>query len=149
MTFNASLTDIISQNRNGLLGIRAGWEQVRLGEVAEILNGYPLESSRFNKSNGTPVLRIRDILRGRTETFYRGEYASSYLIKKDDIVVGMDGDFNCGIWPGPPALLKIHHSYFVLFPNPPRSAFYIPHPRRARPVAVDDTSFGMSPNYWA
>ena len=106
MTFTASLDEIISENANGLLGVRPGWGRTPLKEVASILNGFPFKSDRFTKGNGTPLLRIRDILRGSTETFYDGEFDPAFLVQAGDLVVGMDGDFNCGLWAGPPALLN-------------------------------------------
>lgn len=53
-----------------------------------------------------PVIRIRDIVPGRTETFYDGEFDVAFLVKRGDILVGMDGDFNCEPWAGEPALLN-------------------------------------------
>lgn len=106
MSFTANLDDIIAENRNKLLGKHPSWERVRLKDVAVILNGFPFESERFSKETGTPLLRIRDILPGKTETFFDGDYDEAFLVRRGDIVVGMDGDFNCTAWPGEPALLN-------------------------------------------
>lgn len=106
MTFTATLDQIVSANVNGLLGARPGWNRTQLGGVASILNGFPFKSDNFTKGNGTPLLRIRDIVRGTTETCYDGVYDAAYLVQPGDLVVGMDGDFNCALWPGPPALLN-------------------------------------------
>jgi type I restriction enzyme S subunit len=100
------MEDIVAENRNRLLGMHPSWRRIQLKEIAKILNGFPFESARFKKDKGTPLLRIRDILRGRTETFYEGDYDSTFMIQPGDIVVGMDGDFNCATWSGEPALLN-------------------------------------------
>ena len=106
MSFTADIEQIVAKNRNGLLGAHPSWKRVRLKEVATILNGYPFESSRFSKTEGTPLIRIRDIIPGQTETYYRGEYDSGFLVQPGEIVVGMDGDFHCAPWAGGSALLN-------------------------------------------
>jgi type I restriction enzyme S subunit len=57
-------------------------------------------------SGGTPLVRIRDVLRGRTDTRYDGKYDPNYLVNHGDLLVGMDGHFNCAPWGGEPALLN-------------------------------------------
>ena len=37
---------------------------------------------------------------------FNGEYPKEYIIKKGDILIGMDGDFNVAKWNGPEALLN-------------------------------------------
>ena len=111
MSFTASLKEIVSENHNGLLGAKAHWPRQKLKDVVTIMNGFPYESSRFSEAEGvdgasTPLMRIRDIVRGRTDTFYSGEVDSSYLVKRGELVVGMDGDFNSALWAGEPALLN-------------------------------------------
>jgi len=106
MSFTANIDDVVAENRNDLLGKHPKWERVRLKEIATILNGYPFESGRFKKSGGTPLIRIRDILPGKTETFYEGEFDSAFLVKRGEILVGMDGDFHCEPWTGEPGLLN-------------------------------------------
>lgn len=106
MSFTANIDDVVVENRNHLLGKHPKWGRVRLKEVATILNGFPFESGRFKKSGGTPLIRIRDILPGRTETFYDGDFDSTFLVQRGEILVGMDGDFHCEPWTGEPALLN-------------------------------------------
>ena len=106
MSFTSSLDEIVSENSSKLLGIQRGWKRIRLREVCKILNGYPFESSRFTKERGTPLIRIRDILPGATETFYDGEFDPPFLVQPGELLIGMDGDFNCDYWRGQPALLN-------------------------------------------
>lgn len=106
MSFTANIDDVVGENRNGLLAKRPSWERVRLKEVATIQNGFPFESARFSKERGMPLLRIRDILPGQTETYYDGEFDDVFVVRRGDIVIGMDGDFNCTAWLGEPALLN-------------------------------------------
>lgn len=82
-------------------------KQQRIGNAAEILSGYAFDSNGFNtNSEGMPVIRIRDVIRGHTTTFYNGTYDERYVVENGDILVGMDGEFNLGIWNGGRALLN-------------------------------------------
>lgn len=76
------------------------WKVVKLGQYVKILNGYPFDSSRFTNSNENtyPIIRIRDVVRGYTETFTDEDCPDEYKIKKDEILIGMDGDFNISRW---------------------------------------------------
>lgn len=53
-----------------------------------------------------PLIRIRDVMRGYSETFYNGEIPNGYLINEGDYLVGMDGEFNIGRWGKRPGLLN-------------------------------------------
>jgi type I restriction enzyme S subunit len=107
MAFGASLTEIVARNENGLLGKHASWKRIRLGDVATVQNGFAFRSAHFNRDGaGMPLLRIRDVLPGTTDTFYDGPYDEAFIVRPGDLVIGMDGDFNHTLWPGPPALLN-------------------------------------------
>lgn len=82
------------------------YQLVTLGNHIDILSGFAFPSSGFNRNNGVPLIRIRDILSGKTETYYEGSYDLKYIIKKGDLLVGMDGDFNREYWKGTDALLN-------------------------------------------
>ena len=79
---------------------------IKLTDVCDILYGYPFDSSKFNSNNGIGVVRIRDIVRGYTETFTTEDCSEQYAVKKGDILVGMDGEFNIAKWQGAPAMLN-------------------------------------------
>ncbi len=76
------------------------WKIVELGKYVKILNGYPFDSGRFTNSseNAFPLIRIRDVVRGYTETFTDEDCPEEYKIKKGEILIGMDGDFNIARW---------------------------------------------------
>src|SRR2546425_2055158 len=96
----------IFKDETKLLAKHESWERVKLGEVCEVLNGFAFKSTLFNKSEGFPIIRIRDLARGRTETFYNGDYPREYVVKNGDLLVGMDGNFGCYEWNGGEALLN-------------------------------------------
>ncbi|WP_341578594.1 restriction endonuclease subunit S [Microbacterium schleiferi] len=82
------------------------WETVPLGEVVTILSGFAFDSTRFASSGGVPLVRIRDVVPGRSTTYYRGEYEEKFVVRDGDLLVGMDGEFNRGTWRGGTALLN-------------------------------------------
>jgi|SRR2546422_5367623 len=79
--------------------IPQGWEVKKLLGVANVTYGFPFESKMFNTGGmGTPIVRIRDIPTGATETWTEEDAEQKYHIKNGDILVGMDGDFHMCIW---------------------------------------------------
>lgn len=79
----------------------------RLGDHATFLSGFAFKSNLFNdQENGMPIIRIRDVVRGRSETYYSGEFDDRYLVTKGDYLIGMDGEFNLARWNSEPALLN-------------------------------------------
>lgn len=86
--------------------IPEGWGIHNIFDEAEVTYGYAFKSKRFTtKKIGKPVVRIRDILAGKSDTFSDEEVTERYNIKNGDLLVGMDGDFHMGFWIGGPANL--------------------------------------------
>ena len=84
-----------------------GWEWKKLDDFADFLYGGAFESALFNEDGkGTKIIRIRNLKKGFTETYYDGEYDESYLINNGDILIGMDGEFNIVKWRGDTVLLN-------------------------------------------
>jgi len=84
-----------------------GWEWKKLNDLAQFIYGYPFESSKFNnEGRGTPLIRIRNLIKDKTDTFFDGEFEESYLVQNGDILIGMDGEFNIVRWGGEGALLN-------------------------------------------
>lgn len=78
---------------------------VKLSQVCSVLSGFAFKSNYFGDS-GIPLVRIRDVMRGFSETYYSGEYDEQFVVNNDDILIGMDGDFNIAKWVGGEALLN-------------------------------------------
>jgi type I restriction enzyme S subunit len=106
MSFVVNVDDIVAENRSGLLAIHPSWCRIRLGDCATVQNGFAFSSKEFAPGQGVPLIRIRDIRSNQTETSYNGEYDDSFLVGQGDLLVGMDGDFNCALWNGPDGLLN-------------------------------------------
>ncbi|MFW1762269.1 restriction endonuclease subunit S [Acinetobacter calcoaceticus] len=82
------------------------WTICRIKEKAQIINGYPFDSNKFDLSIGTPLVRIRDINDSRTQVYFKGAIPEEAFIFNSDILIGMDGDFNVCEWKGGKAALN-------------------------------------------
>lgn len=83
------------------------WVTKKLGDLLKIQNGYAFDSKLFSLEGEMPLIRIRDIKKGvETETRYTGDYDIKYVVKKGDLLIGMDGEFGCYEWKGNNALLN-------------------------------------------
>ena len=78
----------------------------KLIDICDIQYGYAFDSKDFTEDSSYPQLvRIRDVKRGFSETFYMGEYPEEYVLSKGDLLIGMDGEFNIARWKISGALL--------------------------------------------
>lgn len=78
-----------------------------LKDLVKITSGFAFKSNLFNGvGEGLPLIRIRDVVRGYSDTFYSAEYKDDYVIKNGDALIGMDGEFNLAQWKGGKALLN-------------------------------------------
>lgn len=81
-------------------------KQVLLTDVCDIRYGYAFDSALFSDSEGVPLVRIRDVVRGSSETFTTEPFSEDYAVRDGDILIGMDGEFNIAKWRGGNAALN-------------------------------------------
>ena len=78
-----------------------------LKEICKVQCGFAFDSKKFTEDDSfSPLIRIRDVKRGFTQTYYTGEFSSEYIVHKGDLLVGMDGEFNIARWNSDDALLN-------------------------------------------
>ena len=82
------------------------WKTVTIAPFIELINGFAFPSDRFTEEGGMPLIRIRDLDRQETEINFHGRYDNRYLVKRGDLLIGMDGDFLTVKWKGRNALLN-------------------------------------------
>jgi type I restriction enzyme S subunit len=82
------------------------WKTVTVAPFIDLINGFAFPSDRFTKDEGMPLIRIRDLDRQETEINFRGRYDNRYIVKRGDLLIGMDGDFLTVKWKGSNALLN-------------------------------------------
>lgn len=88
-----------------------------------------------------PLVRIRDIKTGRTETFYKGDYSQEYVLHNGDYIIGMDGEFNITEWQGGEALLNQRVCRIIVSSNkvlPKYILYFLPLPLKK---IEDETPF--------
>lgn len=79
----------------------------KLTDMCCIQYGYAFDSASFTEdATFPPLVRIRDVKRGFSETYYSGNYAEKYIVRRGDILIGMDGEFNIARWQSEDALLN-------------------------------------------
>ena len=79
----------------------------KLPDLCSIQYGYAFDSAGFTEDDSyPPLVRIRDVKRGYSETFFCGEYPDEYIIHSGDLLIGMDGEFNIARWKSQDALLN-------------------------------------------
>ena len=83
------------------------WPTKKLGEICDFVFGYSFKAEDFNESGkGLPVIRIGNIDKGIAEKFYDGKYDDRYLVKKDNVLIGLSGTIKVDKWRGEKALLN-------------------------------------------
>ena len=79
----------------------------KLIDLCDIQYGFAFNSAEFtDNSSYPPLIRIRDVKRGYSETFYAGKFSDEYIVRQGDLLVGMDGEFNIARWKSQDALLN-------------------------------------------
>jgi len=106
VSLTVSVREIVSESHNPMLHVDPSWERIELRNIANVANGFAFKSRNFNRSKGTPLIRIRNVGNNCTECFYDGDYDRRYLVRSGDLIVGMDGDFKLARWRGAPGLLN-------------------------------------------
>ena len=79
--------------------IPEGWEVMALTEAMDVQYGFPFSTKFFNEEQlGSPVVRIRNLLDTSITMHSTEGVDQNYLIKKGDLLVGMDGNFHMNFW---------------------------------------------------
>lgn len=84
-----------------------GWK--KLVEIASVRYGRHF-STLLITTEGTPLVRVGDVVSGKANNFYTGPIPSppmKYLVKRGDIVVSMSGYFTVNRWNDSDALLDL------------------------------------------
>jgi type I restriction enzyme, S subunit len=106
MSLGRKPIEIVNEGKHQLLTKAEHWGRIYLNEVAKVQNGFAFSSSNFTKICGLPLIRIRDIDKEATVDRYDGKYSEDFIVRKGDILIGMDGDFKAALWKGENALLN-------------------------------------------
>ena len=117
-------------------GIPVGWKYKNLFDVVNVTYGYAFTSELFcDDESLNPVVRIRDILDNYTKTFTSEECSDKYIIKENEILIGMDGIFHMCMWNGEKAYqnqrvvkltakTEVYSNYFLFLAVQPQIKFW-------------------------
>jgi len=90
-----------------LPGFSTTWKRIRLERVLRFQAGFPFPSHAFcSQERGLRLIRNRDLKSDDDIVHFDGSFDSQYVVKKGDVLVGMDGDFMPCLWAGEDALLN-------------------------------------------
>ena len=84
------------------------WEVVRLGEVAEYVNGYAFKPAQWKKK-GLSIIRIQNLTQTTNEiNYFDGKLDKKYLVKKGDILISWSASLGVFEWKRSDAWLNQH-----------------------------------------
>jgi len=79
--------------------IPKGWNVAKLTDEIELRYGFPFSTDLFTEQvTSVPVVRIRDILNNSISAYTTEEVEERYLLQKQDLLIGMDGNFHINYW---------------------------------------------------
>lgn len=95
-------------------GVPEGWKAGNIYDLMKIQYGFPFKSEFFNENrNGLPLIRIRDLKDGDPSIYTNEVCGEEYIIKRGDIVAGMDAEFRPCIWKGENGVLNQRVCKFI------------------------------------
>ena len=79
--------------------IPEGWNVANVFDELSVQYGFPFSTELFTEGpTSIPVVRIRDILENSVSAYSEEEVDEKYKLQKQDLLVGMDGNFHMNYW---------------------------------------------------
>ena len=79
--------------------IPQGWTAANIFDELSVQYGFPFSTDLFTEEpTNIPVVRIRDILENSVSAYSREEADEKYKLQKQDLLIGMDGNFHMNYW---------------------------------------------------
>ena len=79
--------------------IPEGWNVANVFDVLSVQYGFPFSTELFTEEpTNIPVVRIRDILENSVSAYSEEEVDEKYKLQKQDLLIGMDGNFHMNYW---------------------------------------------------
>ena len=79
--------------------IPEGWKVANVFDELSVQYGFPFSTELFTEEpTNIPVVRIRDILENSVSAYSEEEVDEKYKLQKQDLVIGMDGNFHMNYW---------------------------------------------------
>ena len=75
------------------------WNVANIFDELSVQYGFPFSTELFTEEpTNIPVVRIRDILENSVSAYSEEEVDEKYKLRKQDLVIGMDGNFHMNYW---------------------------------------------------
>ena len=75
------------------------WNVANVFDELSVQYGFPFSTELFTEEpTNIPVVRIRDILENSVSAYSEEEVDEKYKLQKQDLLVGMDGNFHMNYW---------------------------------------------------
>ena len=79
--------------------IPQGWNIANVFDELSVQYGFPFSTELFTEEpTNIPVVRIRDILENSVSAYSEEKVDEKYKLQKQDLLVGMDGNFHMNYW---------------------------------------------------
>ena len=79
--------------------IPQGWSVANVFDELSVQYGFPFSTELFTEEpTNIPVVRIRDILENTVSAYSEEEVDEKYKLQKQDLLIGMDGNFHMNYW---------------------------------------------------
>ena len=75
------------------------WNVANVFDELSVQYGFPFATELFTEEpTNIPIVRIRDILENSVSAYSEEEVDEKYKLQKQDLVIGMDGNFHMNYW---------------------------------------------------
>ena len=79
--------------------IPEGWNVANVFDELSVQYGFPFSTELFTEEpTNIPIVRIRDILENSVSAYSEEEVDEKYKLQKQDLLIGMDGNFHMNYW---------------------------------------------------
>ncbi|MDD5414852.1 MAG: restriction endonuclease subunit S, partial [Smithellaceae bacterium] len=90
------------------MSVIAGWENKRLSDLAEYINGYAFKPDDWGK-DGLPIIRIEQLKNPAAPTdYYFGKLPQKNIIENGDLIFSWSASLFLRIWQNGRAALNQH-----------------------------------------
>ena len=97
--------------------------KVRLGEIAQFINGRAYKNTEF-KESGTPIIRIQNLTGGGNTVYSDLELPENKYIDNGDLIYAWSATFGPYIWRGPKSIYHYHIWKVIPFENTDKFYLY-------------------------
>ncbi len=88
--------------------IPAEWEVVRLGEIADYINGYAFKPTQWT-DRGLPIIRIQNLTGTSSRyNYFDGQVKERYRVRNGDLLISWSASLGVFLWQGGDAWLNQH-----------------------------------------